>query len=98
MPTRSALGGTRTARDHRGSQSGELLSFLKSYAPFSDASAPLKTYVTKIINAAGASGAAMNPMLKAQMLATALDVFFSNPALGGNKLDAPAPSAACRST
>ena len=69
----------------------QLLSFLKSYAPFSDASAPLKNYVTKIINAADASGAAMNAMLKAQMLATALDVFFSNPALGGNKLNAPAP-------
>ena len=69
----------------------QLLSFLKSYAPFSDASAPLKNYVTKIINAADASGAAMNAMLKAQMLATALDVFFSNPALGGNKINAPAP-------
>jgi hypothetical protein len=30
-------------------------------------------------------------MLKAQMLATALDVYFSDPALGGNKLAAPAP-------
>ncbi len=69
----------------------QLLSFLKSYAPFSDASAPLKTYATKVIDAASASGTAMNPMLKAQMLATALDVFFSNPALGGNKLNAPAP-------
>ena len=69
----------------------QLLSFLKSYAPFSDASAPLKNYVTKLIDAASASGTAMNPMLKAQMLATALNVFFSNPALGGNKLNAPAP-------
>jgi hypothetical protein len=69
----------------------QLLSFLKSYAPFSDASAPLKNYVTKLIDAADASGAAMNAMLKAQMLATALDVFFSNPALGGNKINAPAP-------
>ena len=33
----------------------------------------------------------MNAMLKAQMLATALDVYFSNPALGGNKIGAPAP-------
>jgi len=30
-------------------------------------------------------------MLKAQMLATALDVYFSDPALGGNKINAPAP-------
>jgi hypothetical protein len=33
----------------------------------------------------------MNPMLKAQMLAPALDVYFSNPGLGGNKINAPAP-------
>ena len=33
----------------------------------------------------------MNAMLKAQMLATALDVYFSDPALGGNKIAAPAP-------
>lgn len=33
----------------------------------------------------------MNPMLKAQMLATALNVYFSDPALGGNKINAPAP-------
>src|SRR5437899_2906246 len=30
-------------------------------------------------------------MLKAQMLATALDVYFSDPALGANKIDVPAP-------
>ena len=33
----------------------------------------------------------MNPMLKAQMLATALDVYFSDPALGSNKIGAPGP-------
>ena len=33
----------------------------------------------------------MNAMLKAQMLATALDVYFSDPALGGNQIGAPAP-------
>ena len=32
----------------------------------------------------------MNAMLKAQMLATSLDVFFSGP-LGGNKIGAPTP-------
>src|SRR5207245_8367033 len=37
---------------------------------------------------ANASGASMNSMLKAQMLATALDVYFSDPALGGNKVGA----------
>jgi hypothetical protein len=61
------------------------------------------TYVTNIIKAANASGSlmnlmypyasgsSMNAMLKAQMLATALDVYFSDPALGGNKIGAPAP-------
>jgi hypothetical protein len=49
------------------------------------------TYVTNRINAATASGSAMNAMLKAQMLATALDVYFSDPALGGNRIAAPAP-------
>jgi len=44
-----------------------------------------------VIKAASASGAAMNAMLKAQMLATALDVYFSDPALGGNKIGAPSP-------
>src|SRR5690348_8116990 len=49
------------------------------------------TYVYNVIKAANASGASMNAMLKAQMLATALDVYFSDPALGGNKIGAPAP-------
>ena len=34
---------------------------------------------------------ALNAMLKAQMLATALDVYFSDPALGLNKINAPTP-------
>ena len=33
----------------------------------------------------------MNAMLKGQMLATALDVYFSDPALGGNKIGAAIP-------
>ena len=33
----------------------------------------------------------MNAMLKAQMLATSLDVYFSDPALGGNRLGAAVP-------
>jgi hypothetical protein len=69
--------------------------WLRTYAPFQDLSATatcaqVGTYVMNIIKAANASGAAMNAMLKAQMLATALDVYFSNPALGGNKIGAPA--------
>lgn len=70
--------------------------WLRQYAPFQDLSATAKCsdvadYVTKVIKAANASGASMNAMLKAQMLATALDVYFSDPALGGNKIGAPAP-------
>jgi hypothetical protein len=49
------------------------------------------TYVYNIIKAANASGATMNAMLKAQMLATALDVYFSDPSLGGNMIGAAQP-------
>lgn len=70
--------------------------WLRQFAPFQDLSATatcnqVATYVYNLIKAANASGASMNAMLKAQMLATALDVYFSNPALGGNKINAPAP-------
>ncbi|MGA2505485.1 MAG: hypothetical protein ABSG01_15495 [Anaerolineales bacterium] len=70
--------------------------WLRQYAPFQDLSATatctqVGTYVTTIIKAANASGSSMNAMLKAQLLSTALDVYFSDPALGGNKINAPAP-------
>jgi len=70
--------------------------WLRQYAPFQDLSATascsqVASYAYNVIKAANASGTAMNAMLKAQMLATALDVYFSNPALGGNKISAPAP-------
>lgn len=70
--------------------------WLRQYAPFQDLSATatcaqVNTYVQNVIKAANASGASMNAMLKAQMLATALNVYFSDPALGGNKISAPAP-------
>ena len=38
----------------------------------------------------------MNPMLKAQMLATTLNVYFSTPGLGGNKINAPTPLGAVK--
>src|SRR5206468_2662922 len=68
--------------------------WLRGYLPFQDLSATatcaaVGTYVTNIIKSASASGAAMNSMLKGQMLATALDVYFSDAALGGNKIGAP---------
>lgn len=70
--------------------------WLRQYAPFQDLSSTATcsataTYVYNIIKAANAGGSTMNAMLKAQMLATALDVYFSDPALGGNKVGAPAP-------
>jgi hypothetical protein len=66
--------------------------FLRTYAPFQDLGATascsaVASYVSGVIKAASAAGAAMNAMLKAQMLATALDVFFSEP--GRNPIAAP---------
>jgi hypothetical protein len=70
--------------------------WLRQFAPFQDLSATascsqVATYVYNVIKAANASGTSMNAMLKGQMLATALDVYFSDPDLGGNKLGAPSP-------
>ncbi|HYX68384.1 MAG TPA: hypothetical protein VE825_04575 [Terriglobales bacterium] len=70
--------------------------WLRQLPPYQDLSATatcsqVASYVSGVIKAASASGTSMNPMLKAQMLATSLDVFFSDPALGGNLIGAPAP-------
>jgi hypothetical protein len=70
--------------------------WLRQYAPFQDLSASAKctdvaSYVSNAIKAADCGGSTCNAMLKAQTLATALDVYFSNPALGGNKLNAATP-------
>jgi len=70
--------------------------WLRTYAPFQDLSATatcttVASYVTTVIKGANASGASMNAMLKGQMLATALDVYFSDGSLGGNRIGAPAP-------
>ncbi len=64
--------------------------WLQQYAPFQDLSSAATcsqaaSYVYNIIKAANASGASMNAMLKAQMLATALDVYFSDPSLAGTR-------------
>jgi hypothetical protein len=69
--------------------------WLRQFAPFQDLAAgascaKVASYATTIIKAADARGAAMNAMLKAQMLATALDVYFSDAALGGNRIGAGA--------
>jgi hypothetical protein len=70
--------------------------WLRQFPPFQDLSATatcsqVATYVFNVIKAATCSGTTQpcNTMLKAQMLATALDVYFSDPALGGNKIAAP---------
>ena len=70
--------------------------WLRGYAPFKDLGstatcAAVGKYVNGVLSAATAKGPSMNAMLKAQMLATALDVYFSNGSLGGNKLGAPSP-------
>jgi hypothetical protein len=69
--------------------------WLRNFAPFQDLSATatckqVATYVYGIIKLANAGGATMNAMLKSQMLATSLDVYFSDATLGGNKIGAPA--------
>jgi len=58
--------------------------YLRTFAPFQDLSATAKCadvakYFMNVFNAANASGSTMNAMLKAQMLATALDVYFTGP-------------------
>jgi hypothetical protein len=70
--------------------------WVRQYKPFQDLGSKstctqVATYVTDVIRAASSSGSALNPMLKAQMLATALSVYFSDPSLGGNKIGAPLP-------
>jgi hypothetical protein len=69
-----------------------LQAFLAGYHPFSDApSTGLAGYVSNIIKAATCTSTSKtcNSMLRAQMLSTALDVYFS--ANGNNKINAPAP-------
>jgi hypothetical protein len=70
--------------------------WLRQYSPFQDLSysatcKQVASYVLNVISGASAKGPSMNAMLKAQMLTTALDVYFSDPNLGGNKLGGPNP-------
>jgi hypothetical protein len=58
--------------------------YLRTFAPFQDLSATasctaVAKYFMDVFKVANASGAAMNAMLKAQMLATALNVYFTGP-------------------
>jgi hypothetical protein len=68
--------------------------WLRGYHPFNNApNSNVAGYVSTIIKAASCTTASKtcNTMLRAQMLATALDVYFSDLALGGNLIHAPAP-------
>jgi len=65
--------------------------WLRGFNPFGDLSptatcTQVASYVNTVIGAATCGGSTCNPMLKAQMLATALDVYFSTPGLGGNQI------------
>jgi len=68
--------------------------WLRHYAPFQDLSAiascsTVATYGYNIIKTATASGPSMNAMLKAQMLATALDVYSAIPRSGETRSALP---------
>src|SRR5439155_11813137 len=73
--------------------------WLRQFPPFQDLSATatcaqLESYdvtIFKVATCSGPTSSPCNKMLKAQMLATAFDVYFSNPALGGNRINAPTP-------
>jgi len=78
-----------------GTSGTSLNTFLRQFNPFQDLSATATcsqdaTYVNNIIKAATCTSSSntCNTMLRSQMLATALDVYFSDPTLGGNKVGA----------
>jgi hypothetical protein len=72
-----------------------LANYLTAYCPFKDLTSTtasgVSNYIYSVIKAANAGGASMNAMLKAQMLATALNVYFSDTTKGGNKIGASKP-------
>lgn len=74
----------------------KLGTWLRGFAPYQDLSANANcnqtaTYVSNVIRAATTARSTMNAILKAHMLSTALNVYFSDPLLGGNALVAPDP-------
>jgi len=73
-----------------------LRTFLLSFAPFQDLSASasctdIASYVSTKIGLANCGGATCNAMLKAQDLATTLDVFFTGPGWTGSKIGSVKP-------
>lgn len=77
-----------------GTSGTSLMAFLSILNPYRDDTATTcakeATYVANIISAATCTSSTntCNSMLRAQMLATALDVYFSTPSLGGNQIGA----------
>jgi hypothetical protein len=70
--------------------------WLRQFAPFQDLSevancVGVGIYVGNIMKTANAVDAPISAKEKAQMLASALNVYFSDARLGGNKIQAPAP-------
>jgi hypothetical protein len=86
--------GQKVITSYCGGASGtSLMAYLSSFNPFMDDTATTcaqeATYVAGVIGGATcSSGGTCNTMLRAQMLATALDVYFSTPSLGGNAIGA----------
>jgi len=87
--------GQGVIKSYCGGTSGtSLQAFLTSYNPFKDDTSSgcsnQASYVYTVINKATctSSTSTCNTMLRAQMLATALDVYFSTGTLGGNKINA----------
>jgi concanavalin A-like lectin/glucanase superfamily protein/F5/8 type C domain-containing protein len=73
--------------------------YLRGYAPFADLSATatcdqVSSYVAAVVKAASCSGSSCNTMLKAQMLTTALGLFFRDPTMSAADVDLSASSAA----
>jgi hypothetical protein len=70
----------------------DLSTSLRQYVPFQDLGATancaqVASYVDSVMSAATCSGSSCNGMLKAQMLATALDVYLDDPALASASVD-----------
>ena len=75
--------------------------WLRQFTMFQDLSATATcaqtaAYVYNLVRVATCAGSTCNSMLKAQSLATALGVYFSDPALGGNRTNSPLPLGAQR--
>ena len=85
--------GQNVIKNHCNNSPTTLHAFLTFYNPYKDDAATTcageASYVATVINGATCStSGTCNTMLRAQMLATALDVYFSTPGLGGNQIGA----------